>query len=1072
MSLPRFSIHQAVLVNVLFVVFLLAGYTAFTRTPVDYFPDISFNATNITTIWTGASADEVERLITTKLEEEIQDVSGIKELRSWSTADSSRITISWDEGLSDIDYESGLNDVRAAIDRVGDLPSDAEEPIVRELSVAELYAVMLVAIVDKEGVGETALLEVARDAKSRIENIFGVHKVIIRGEHDREIQILVDRDTAARHGLSVVEIADRIRRKNLNLPAGSFSGASGESVLRATGDYESVEEILSTVVSDDRGGTNLRVRDIARVEMGLEKRSFYGRYNGENALLLSIAKDPDANLLELSVDVRSWVEEYREVVPDGVEPYVSWDSADYVSSRIRVIWNNILTGIFFVMAILWFTIGFRNAALTIIAVPFSFLSALILFQLLDITINMISLVGMLLVSGMLVDDAIIVLENIYRRVETGEPFEEAIINGAEEVLWPVVAAVLTTCAAFSPLLFMTGTSGEFMSILPKTVIVCLLASLMECLIILPAHYLDFGSRHAARDVDVDQEPQTGWLGTWQRWTGFFERAHFLTDRGLDWLRARYLIALDKVLEYPGSFAVLSISVFYLAMNAAGHIPVDLFASEYSRFFIVVETPLDYSLDETDAVVRKLEAAMNAELLPDPLLDFSTYVGHSISGNDDQRVGSNLAVIYNWIIDKPAYRADPDPVLDDVRGWLRDYKKAHPEGLVNLEAKAPRNGPPIGKPVAVRIQTDDYLLAKQISREMQDFLGKLPGIRNIEDSLKTGAREVRLIINDERAGQYGVSFEDLAKSLRGANDGVVASSFRGPDESQEIDIRVMLDESFRRDISDLLRTKTRTPDGHLIELGDVAEVEVTRGFQSLTHFDAKRTVTVYADVDADITNSILVNDALRAEFANLDARYADVEIYYGGEFEVTKRTNREIGQLMPIALLLVYMILAALFRSYWQPLIVVTAVPYGIIGVIAGVGIFGYAMSMAIFYATIGLIGVVVNDSLVMVDFINRARASGLPLYEAVRQSGAMRLRPILLTTLTTVVALLPMAMGVMGGSKSQGPFAAAIAFGLMVAMIGTLFIVPLSYIQMLRFIDYAKALMQRLRARIVTNVSG
>jgi HAE1 family hydrophobic/amphiphilic exporter-1 len=1045
LSLPSFSVRQTVLVNVLFFVCLGAGLVAYLETPVDFYPDISFDATIIETIWTGASADEVERLVTTKLEEEIQGVSGIKELYSWSGADRSSILITWNETLAEIEYESSFNDVRAAIDRVTDLPPDAEEPLVRELSVAEMYAVLMVAVVDVGGVGETALLEVARDAKSRLEDLYGIKKVVIRGEHDREIRVLVDREAAARYQLTVVEIADRIRRKNLNLPAGTFTGSGGEATLRATGDYESIEEILSTVVRENPNGTFVRVGDVARVEEGLEKRRIYSRYNRHPALVLGVAKESDADLLGMSERLQDWVASYARLVPEGVELHVTWNSAEWVSARMSILWNNLLTGVGFVMLLLWFTIGFRNAALTIIAIPFSFLTALILFPLMGITINSLSLVGMMLVSGMLVDDAIIVLENIYRRVESGEPLREAVVNGSEEVLWPVVAAVATTCAAFFPLLLMSGTSGEFMSIIPKTVIVCLVASLFECLVILPAHYLDIGSRHppGMRDDVVDSAP--GVRGRLRRMGARFERFHYQVDQGLAWLRGRYLQALDVVLQNRGAFAVLSASLFIFSMSAATHLPVDLFPSEFGSFFIVVETPLDYGLEQTDAVVQRLEEEVETTMLGDPLVDFSAFVGNSISGNDDQRIAPNLAVLYNWIVDKDDYRYNPGKVVKRVQDHLDAYRDANAESIVVLQAKQPRDGPPIGKPIAVRIAGDDYLLSKRISREMQDFLHTLPGVSNIEDSLKEGAQEVRLLVDQERAGQHGLTFAELAQALRGANDGLVASNYRGPDEGEEIDIRVLLAERFRSEIPDLLRTKVRAPAGYLIELGDVADVEITRGFQSLAHFDGKRTVTVYAEVDNEEATALGVNQALAARFADLSLRHPDVEVVYGGEFEVTKETFQDMRRVFPIALLLIYMILAALFRSYIQPLVVITAVPFGMIGVVVGVGAFGYDISIPILYAAIGLTGVVVNDSLVMTDFINRARASGMPLLEAVRQSGARRLRPILLTTLTTVMALLPMALGLAGGSKTAGPFAASIVFGLIFAMVGTLFMIPLAY---------------------------
>ena len=482
MNIADFSVRQTVLVNLLFFVCLLGGWVAFNRIPVEFFPDINLNSVTIDTIWTGASADEVERLVTQKLEEELGRVGDIDEMRSTSRADSSTIMIDFDEFLSEVEYEAALNDVRAAIDRVRDLPADAEEPFVFEIKSSEAFPVVSIAVVDVGAVGERALREVARDVRARTEALRGISRSSIRGAQDREIRVLVDRNEAARYGLTVLDVAERIRRKNLNLPAGTFGDGSGESTLRARGDYQSLDEILATVVKVDPGGNHVRLGEIATLEEGLEKRLYVNRYNGMPAQIVTMTKKSGADVIDLVDGVDAWIAEYQTLLPEGVEIHKTLDSSRFVKSRMGILVENLITGVVFVVAILWFTIGFRNALLTSIAIPFSFLTAMILFPVLDITINSNTLIGMLLVSGMLVDDAIIVLENVYRRVEEGEPLREAVVNGTREVMWPVICAVSTTIAAFAPLLLVGGTAGKFVSILPKAVIVCLIASLFECLV--------------------------------------------------------------------------------------------------------------------------------------------------------------------------------------------------------------------------------------------------------------------------------------------------------------------------------------------------------------------------------------------------------------------------------------------------------------------------------------------------------------------------------------------------------------------------------------------------------------
>ncbi len=1030
MSLPAFSVRQTVLVNVLFFVFLLGGWAAFQRIPVEFFPDITLNTVQIDTVWTGASAEEVERLVTTKLEDELRSVGDIDEMRSVSQADQSLIVIDFDETLDDLEYEAAVNDVRGALDRVDDLPEAAEEPILREITLGEVGPVALVAVVDLGGAGPVALREVARDIATRLEDLPGANRATIRGEQDREVRVLVDRAAAARFELTPVEIAERIRRQNLNVPAGTFADGGAESTLRARGDYQSLEELLATVVRENPNGTYVRLGEIARVEEGLEKARFVSRYNGQPALLVSLTKKTGTDVIEMVERLDAFVEEYRPLLPEGMEIHKTLDTAAFIQPRIRVLTDNLVTGIALVLAILWFTIGFRNSLLTIIAIPFSFLTAMILFPVLDITINSTTLIGMLLVSGMLVDDAIIVLENIYRRVEEGEPLADAVVKGTQEVMWPVICAVSTTIAAFLPLLLIEGTAGKFASILPKAVVVCLVASLLECLLILPAHYLDFGSRRSGGKAGPG--------------SGIAARVRAATDRGLARIRDAYATALHLMLEHRASFGFLGVAVLVFAFAGAQHLRVELFPGEYDTFNVLLETEPDSSLAFTDSVAEGYEPEL-ASFLGTDILDFSTVTGLSIDANYDDLTGANVAISFLAVKPSGEHRANPDAVLARVKARVDAFRAANPRGIAELRVVAQQDGPPVGPPVEVRIQGEDWVENEAIASEMVAWLHGLPGARDIEDNLKLGPAEVRLVMDEERASRHGLGFEDLARALRGANDGIVASSFRDPTRDEDVDIRVLLAAGQRRTLQDLLEIDLRTPGGYLVKLREVADVDLTRGHRAYRHYDARRTVSVYAELDEDLMTSVEANRRLQAAFADVEQRHPGVDVRYGGEFEETEEALDNLYAAFPVALLAIYMILAALFRSYIQPLVVAAAIPFGFAGVVLGVAVFQYKVSFILLYATIGLAGVVVNDSLVMVDFINRARRSGMPLLVAVRESGVKRFRPILLTTLTTVVALLPMAFGLQGSSKTYGPFAASISFGLIVAMVGTLFAVPLAY---------------------------
>jgi HAE1 family hydrophobic/amphiphilic exporter-1 len=1056
MTLPEFSVRQTVLVNVLFVVCMVGGWNALSLTEVEYYHDVNLNQVVISTQWTGASADEIERLVTTKIEEELRTVADIDEMRSASQANLSVITIDLDETLDDADYESAVNDLRSALDRVEDLPLDAKEPQLREIITTDISPILFIAISDVGGVGDLAIRDVAQELESRVRDLQGVSTVEIRGLQDREVRVLVDRDRAGLYDLTVEDIAERLRRQNQNIPAGTFQDTGGEATLRSVGDYATTTEMLDTVVSEDGPGTRIRLRDVARVERGLEKPIFITRYNGQPAAILSIAKKDKTDVRTLVTRVDAFLEEFTPLVPEGIEVTTTLDSAEFVTPRIGVLLDNLATGMLLVLALLWFTIGFRNSLLTIIAIPFSFLTAIMFFPLLDISINSNTLIGMLLVSGMLVDDAIIVLENIYRRIETGEEFRAAVVNGANEVLWPVAVAVLTTVAAFAPLLLVDGTAGKFVSVLPKCVIVCLLASLFECLVVLPAHYLDFGSRTADRPVHAQQT-------LWWRTVHFFEGLRGMMDQAFDGLRVGYQRALGPVLTHRFSFAMLVLALVFATFAGSTRLRFELFPGEFSTLNISLEAPPDHSLEQTAELVRGIETRL-AAMPSDDVKDFNSIVGLAIDLNYDRILAPNLALITIAIPQTQRNQLHPQNVLQRVRDDIDEFAALHREDIVNLRVESERYGPPVGRPIEVRIQSEDFAVNKAIAAEIKGYLAILPGVSGIDDNLKEGPREIRLRLDEERAGQYGLTFEDVARALRAANDGIVSSSFRSPSAVEDDDIRVLLEPDQRNTTLGLLEVEVRGSSGQLVRLADVATLDISRAYLAYRRVDAKRSVTVFADVDDDLATSVSAGRDLEAHFADLRARFPQVDLVYGGEYQESNEAIANTLAAFPVALLLIYMLLATLFRSYLQPIIVISAIPLGFAGIVFGVGVLDYKVSFNLLYASVGLAGVVVNDALVLVDFINRARRDGMPMFEAVAQSGVQRLRPVVLTTMTTVVALLPMALGIQGASKSYGPFAASIAFGLFFAMFGTLFVVPLSYSIMASGQDRAAQIWARWRS--------
>jgi HAE1 family hydrophobic/amphiphilic exporter-1 len=1059
MSLPEFSVRQVVLVNLLFVLVIGTGAWLGSRIPVDFYPDISFNAAQIMTPWPGASPDEVERLVTVQLEEEIDNVTGIKEVVSFSSQGLSEIVVEWDEGLSELEFEAAFNDLRAAIDRVDDLPEDAETPMLTELSVSERFEIVMVAVRDVGGVGEFALREVARDLQKRLERLPGLRRAKLRGARDRELRVLVDKNRAYQYDLTLPEIHELIARNNQNFAGGSFTDPGNREItVRGLGQFVSPEALARTVVKKNPDGSHVLLSDVAEVVVGFEKRRLFGRHNGYPTIALGISKEADQDIIDLVDAVRGEVGRYQSLLPEGVDAIITWDAAAYVKTRIGLLRSNLVLGVVLVVFLLWLTVGFRNAMLATLGVPFSFLAALLLFPFFDITINAISLVGFVMVSGMLVDDAIIILENIYRHVEAGEPLREAVVRGTEEVMWPVVAAIATTVAAFIPMLTVSGTSGEFMEILPKTVIVCLLGSLLEALVVLPAHYLDFGSRRRASDSLAEHANGRGLVG----WS---YRLRARTEGALDDLRDGYGRAQARVLEHRYAFLVLSVAALFFAVGLWGHVPKNLFPSDFNRIIASVETPTDFGIEQTDEVVREMEAALQP--IADELTDVSAYAGLGMSADDIPVIGVNQGVLYVSFPSTAANIADPDRVLRLVRERLEALARARPEHVRGLRVSPPRQGPPIGKPVAIRVQSDDYAEAKEIAERMKAELAALAGVYNIEDNVPIGPRELRVEMDENRASLHGLTFQEVGFALLAANDGSVPSTFKDPLSDEDVDIRVQLRPEQRSSVADLLDVEVRTPAGYRVKLGDVADIDVTRGFQRLYHFDTRRAVVVYADVDDEQATSVGVNQYMQRRFADVPERYPGVNLVFGGEFQATDEAFADMGRAFLLAVVAIYGILAAQFRSYLQPFIVMSVIGFSFIGVTVGMWtmntlIGGYFLSMYVLYAIVGLAGIVVNDSLVLIDFVNAERRRGTPPAEAVRAASARRFRPILLTTLTTVTGLLPMALGLTGYSRVFGPFATAIVFGLMSASLLTLFVVPSLY---LALEDLRAAAARRLASR-------
>jgi multidrug efflux pump subunit AcrB len=669
-------------------------------------------------------------------------------------------------------------------------------------------------------------------------------------------------------------------------------------------------------------------------------------------------------------------------------------------------------GLVLVLIVLCVFVGLRPALLTAMGLPVAYSIAILLLQYAGITINMLSLFGLILVLGIVVDDAIIVCENSCRHIEEGMSPPEAAVVGTREVTWPVIAAVSTSAAAFIPLLLMSGTLGKFFEVIPKAVTFALLASLVEALFILPSHIADFAKPAPAHR---SRRMADAWL---QRLSRVYLRLlNFTLDR-------RYLCVSSVVALAAGCIAF-----------AYAFMPFVLFpARDIEEFGVTVKMPVGTKLEETGRVVAQLERAALA--LPEE--DISAVIGRVGTGQRsdyDFRTGTHIGQVVLDLTDRFERQRSGVEIVGEYREAIAEIP-----GPTEVSFQEWREGPPLEPAVELHLRGDDFEVLRAIADDIKAYIASMEGTRDITDDFEPGKHEARIIVDEEKAYLLGLDMATIGYNIRYAFDGGIASSIH--DRGEEIDLRVILREESRRDLEDIEEMRFRNRAGALIPFGNFGRIERKPGYTNINRRDRKRSITVSANVDEEVITSVEINGLLRERYRNLGKEYPGYAIAFSGEYEETQEQVVALTKAFGVAILLIYAILGSLFRSFAMPLVVMLAVPFSFIGVVVGFFLMGEPLGLMAIIGIIGLAGIVVNDSLILVDFINIGREEGLSRREATLRACRLRLRPVLLTSITTIFGLLPLAIGLFGLSAFLTPIAVAIVWGLTFATFLTLLLVP------------------------------
>ncbi|BBO75647.1 multidrug transporter AcrB [Desulfosarcina widdelii] len=1031
-KLAQWSVDNRVAVNLIMMFIIVAGLLTVVNMRREMFPQYALDMINVTVPYPGASPAEVEEGICIKIEEKIKGIENIKRTYSSSREGSGSVTVELDK---DADVQKAMDDIKNEVDLIDTFPDEAEDPIITEI-INRNPAITVAVYGD---VPEKLLRRTADRIRDDLVDTGPISLATLVGVRDYEIAVEVSEENLRRYGLSFDQVVHTLKTGSLDLPGGAIKTDHGEILVRAKGQLYTGREFEALPLITDTEGTVVRLGQVATVVDGFEDTDIIARFNGKPAALVQVNRTSQEDVIAISDTVEQYVAANRGRMPAGIELATWFDLSTMVRDRIDLLLRNGFQGIVLVFIALALFLNLRLAFWVSVGIPISFMGAFIVLDFGGETINMISLFAFIMTLGILVDDAIIVGENIFTHYGQGKSPVRAVVDGAGEVGGPVIMAVTTTVVAFTPLMFITGIMGKFIGVMPRAVIAILIVSLGEALIILPAHLERalMKSRMAGKKVG---------RAVHERILGRIEAGLQFTIERIYTPILRYVVE-NRYFTFSIGLGVLIVS---LGILRGGYVPF-IFMPKGDSDWVIAEVnyPLGTPVATTAQTITyleqqafKLNQAFAGQLDKEKDLITNTY---SLTGYIPRRdwkpsqIGGHCGEVWIEMISSAQRpRVSVNAVINRWREFAGEIPGVDQLSFFTIE------GGPAGSPIEIQLIGDDFSQLEQAAAELKSELGKYPGTYDIADDFKPGKPERRMRIKDG-AQSIGVTMSDIARQLRQGFYGEEALRIqRGKDD---VKVQVRYAEEDRRTLFSIERARVRTPDGRQVPLTEVAEVSPSRAYSLIRRVDRKRVITVSSDIDEDVGNTSKIVADLNAEFLpRLLKRYPGLRYDLEGQEKRTQESLESLKKGFTLALMGIFLLLATQFRSYIQPVIIMMAIPFGLIGAVAGHLVMGIAFTIISIFGIVALSGIVVNDSLILIDFINRAHRGGMAIAEAVVQSGRSRFRPVLLTSVTTIAGLFPLLLERSFQAQFLIPMAVSISFGLLAATLLTLLYVPALYL--------------------------